>query len=346
MMIRKYTIIYCLWVGLLSGKAVTGFAQELRLSKIHTGINSSIRGLSVVDNSIAWLSGGNGIVGITNNGGQTWNFLPIKGFETMDFRSIYAFDDKKAIIANAGSPANILITQDGGQSWQIVYTNEHEAAFLDGVDFWDDQHGTIYGDPINGKMLILRTSDGGLTWHEIGNAPVLHDGEASFAASGTGIRCIDKDSVFIATGGSSSRMWISADKGENWTFLTPPILQGESSQGIFSMAIRRSTWILVGGDYKNEGFSHQHILYSDDQGQTWKSPDPATRGYRESVEYITKNMVVAVGPSGMDISQDGGKTWQPLNEESGFHVVRKARDGDLIIVAGSRGQVAILDSRH
>ena len=88
----------------------------------------------------------------------------VKDFEAVDFRSLYAFDSLNAIIANAGSPASILKTVDGGKTWKEVYHNEHKDIFLDGIDFWDSQRGLIYGDPINSHMQILKTSDGGNTW--------------------------------------------------------------------------------------------------------------------------------------------------------------------------------------
>ena len=167
------------------------------------------RGLSVVDDHVAWLSGSKGWVGLTIDGGNTWAFSQVKGFEASDFRSLYAFDARRAVIANAGSPATILITDDGGKIWKSVHTNVHKSAFIDGVDFWNEKDGMMYGDPIDGKMLLLRSADSGLTWVALSGAPHLEKGEASFAASGTGIRCTGKREVIIATGGLVSRLWKS-----------------------------------------------------------------------------------------------------------------------------------------
>ena len=51
--------------------------------------------------------------------------------------------------------------------------------------------------------------------------------------------------------------------------------------------------------------------------------------------------MIATGPSGTDISHDGGINWKPLSDEKSFHVVRKARKGSLIVLAGN-SKVAIL----
>lgn len=314
---------------------------QLELIPIATTIQASFRGLSVADDNVAWVSGSNGTVGITVDGGTTWRFISVPEHGTSDFRSIYAFDEKKAVIANAGSPAHILVTNDGGNSWQVVYTNSHEAAFIDGVDFWDQNNGLIYGDPINGKMLVIGTPDGGTTWKEL-PGPALAEGEASFAASGTGIRCYAKDKVMISTGGVKSRLWNGQPNHGVWSAIDVPVVQGQPATGIYSFAIRSKLLIAVGGDYTKPEASEKQSLRSTNFGESWTESSTPTRGYRECVEWIDNNRMLAVGPTGIDVSNDGGKNWRPLNDEKGYHVVRKARKGSLTLAAGAKGQIAII----
>ena len=136
------------------------FSQQINWKTIPPKTDASFRGLSVVDDKVAWVIGSKGWVGRSIDGGNNWEFAQVKGFEKYDFRSLYAFDAKNAIIANAGSPAFILRTSDGGRKWQVAYENADTAAFFDGVDFWNNNEGLIYGDPINGRMLLLSTEDG------------------------------------------------------------------------------------------------------------------------------------------------------------------------------------------
>ena len=304
---------------------VPAAAQDFYFKRLETSISSSFRGLSVVDNKVAWISGSAGWVGHTIKGGKSWRFSQVGGFENRGFRSIFAFDDKKAIVANAGSPANILVTNDGGSSWNIVYSNEHEDAFFDGTDFWNENDGIIYGDAIDGKMLLLTTKDGGKNWNEVNNPPILEEGEVSFAASGTGVRCIGNSKVLISTGGMVSRLWESSDKGETWRTISPPILQGEKTTGIYSLGSNESILNLVGGDYTKPPLSIKHNLYSLDNGETWNLPNEATRGYRECVEFISENTWIATGPTGTDISRDNGKNWSPLSDEEGYHLLPPGR---------------------
>lgn len=312
---------------------------QSRLVPFEVPVQSSFRGLSVIDDKVAWVSGSQGWVGKSLDAGVTWQFAQVAGFEKSDFRSLYAFSADVAVIANAGSPATILRTTDGGKNWATVYTLNHPDAFMDGIDFWNATEGIIYGDAIDKRMLLLTTHDGGKTWKELPEAqrPILSEGEGSFAASGTGIRYYDQSRLLISTGGKVSRLLTTSNLGKSWKIYSPPIIQGESGTGIFSLAFRdKDNGIVVGGDYVRDTLATQHILLTKDGGATWTQPATPTRGYRECVEYISSTRIVAAGPKGIDISTNGGLDWAPLSDQPGYHVVRKARHGSLIILAGNK----------
>lgn len=318
---------------------------QAQIRIIQTKTKASFRAMSVVDDRVVWLAGTQGTIGRSVSGGIDWQFSRIPGFENSDFRSLYAFDSIHAIIANTGSPAIILRTEDGGRNWKEVYRNTHKDAFLDGIGFWDQFNGIIYGDPIKGKLLLLKTSDGGRNWMEIPekNRPQTDSGEASFAASGTSIRLWDKSKVAIATGGLKSRIWFSEDEGKIWRKIPVPILQGSESRGIFSLFILDKLWMVAGGDYKSDTLKKDHVFISYDEGKSWTFPVKPTGGYRECIEKSGEDTFLASGPSGVDISGDGGKNWSLLSDQKGFHVVRKARNGKLTLLAGANGLIGILE---
>lgn len=311
------------------------------LIPLHSGTQTSLRGLSVVNDSVAWVSGSRGTWARTADSGRSWKWNQIKLYEKLDFRDIEAFSDQKAVMVNAGTPSVILLTNDGGESWKEVYRNESAEIFLDGIDFWDEKNGIIYGDPINGQMVLLKTSDGGNSWKDISiNNPItLIKGEASFAASGTGIRCGKNGKVWIATGGAQSRIFYSADYGKSWKAYACPIIQSKNSTGPFSIAFYRNKGIAVGGDYLKDTSRVNNSLLSADRGKTWTSPLIPTFGYRSAVEYLSAKVLVATGPGGTDFSSDGGKNWQKLSD-TGYHTVRKAKSGRLVLLSGSNGKIA------
>lgn len=318
-------------------------AQTYNLIPLVTDAKTSIRGLSVVDKEIIWVSGSKGSVGKSVNGGKTWEWTKPKGYETLDFRDIQAFDDKKAIIVNAGSPAYILSTIDGGKTWRENYKNIDSAIFLDGMDFWDKQKGMIFGDPINHKMQLLRTDDGGLTWENISKnlTQEMQVGEAGFAASGTTIKTRDQGKVWIATGGSASNIYYSANYGKTWNVYKCPIIQGENSTGIFSLDFfDAKNGIAVGGNYLKDKDNGNNVLYTKNGGRTWLKSKVPVSGYRSGVTYVDKDVCLATGTSGTDISRDGGKTWKNISDLS-FNAIKAI--GKTVILAGGKGNVYKID---
>lgn len=327
--------------------------QQYVLQPIDTKTDASFRGMSIPNDSVAWVSGSKGHVLVSKNSGTDWTMHRVSGFDKADFRTLHAFDDKNAIIANAGSPAVVLRTADGGTSWKQVYGNTDSAAFIDGIAFWDKKHGIIYGDPINGRLMLLTTNDGGLTWKEMPekSRPVMSDGEASFAASGTAIHCMGKRHLIIATGGKVSRLLVSRNRGRKWKAIATPILQGESGRGIFSFAaLGRRQWLIAGGDYTQDTLRRNNFFYTSNAGKTWMAPVTTTRGYRECLlpvndEVVAKKSrlsILAIGPSGIDISLDHGQNWQPFSDEKQYHVGMESPKGDLVVVAGGKGKLAVI----
>ena len=316
--------------------------QSQTLIPLASGKNTSLRGLSVVDETVAWASGSKGWTARSINGGKTWIWKQIPGYENLDFRDIEAFSANRALLLSAGTPAVILLTTDGGSVWKEVYRNDSPEIFLDGMDFWDADRGLIYGDPIKSKLVLLKTINGGVNWENISqnNTINLMVGEASFAASGTAIRCDSKGNTWIATGGSKSRIFYSSDYGNSWNVNDCPIIQGKSSTGPFSIAFyTKKIGIAVGGDYLIDSSRVDNLLLTRNSGKAWLKPFSSTFGYRSAVEYVSKLRLIATGPGGTDISNDGGKTWTNLSK-IGYHTVRKAKSGKLVLLTGSDGRIA------
>ncbi|RQO77171.1 oxidoreductase [Pedobacter sp. KBW01] len=300
-----------------------------------------MRGLSVVSDQVIWVSGSNGSVGKTTDGGATWKWLKPKGYEKIDFRDIEAFDDRQAIIVGIASPAYILKTVDGGETWTENYKNVDSAIFLDGLGFWDKNKGIIFGDPINDKMSLLKTTDAGKTWLDVStNLKLpLAKGEAGFAASGTTIKTLPGGRTWVATGGTVSNIYFSPDYGETWQVFKCPILQGGNSTGPFSIDfLNEKTGIVVGGDYLKDKENSNNVLLTNDGGKTWQKPATPVLGFRSAVTYINSKNLVATGTSGTDISTDGGQNWKHISDKS-FNAVQKAKKGKQVILAGEKGSV-------
>lgn len=304
---------------------------QLHLSETQPPLKS-IRGLSAVSDNVVWASGTGGMVGRSINGGNTWEWHQVKACDSCDWRSLYAFNDQKAVVINAGEPAHVFLTEDGGQSWKQVYFNATPGIFFDAVAFYNEREGIAIGDPMQQHFAVLRTHDGGNTWQmdTPGQSPEAAAGESIFAASGTSLIARSGLTLFV-TGGTVSRLHQLS--GTRWSSRPLPLLQGQPSTGAFSVAfLNNRTGIVVGGDYKQDTIRQQNCLLTTDGGRTWSSPRKAPGGFKSAVTWLTPQILVATGTSGTDISVNGGKDWEKIGE--GFHCAAKSRSGKRLFLAG------------
>lgn len=306
----------------------------------------SFRGLHTVDNQTAWASGTKGTVIRTTDGGMTWNAVQVPGSENLDFRDIHAFDMNSAVIISAGSPAKVFRTDDDGSTWTETYSNTSEGIFFNSLDFWDELNGIAVGDPIEGVFQIIKTTDGGRTWEQIpaNNIPPAVTREAHFAASGTCVVVLGDGNAWFGTGGGAARVFRSNDWGRSWTVVNTPMISGESSQGIFSLAFSDDmTGYAVGGDYQDYENNSNNAIMTSDGGVTWTLLEEGNQpgGFRSCVAYVPGSngkTLVAVGTTGSDMSFDSGLSWVPFDTLN-FHAVSFSDIDSGGWVSGGRGSI-------
>jgi photosystem II stability/assembly factor-like uncharacterized protein len=312
-----------------------------------TNVTARLRGVSAVNDRVAWASGANGTVIRTADGGKTWRRLPIPGTEKLDFRDVDAVDEKTAFVLSIGpgDASRIYKTADAGATWVQQFVNKDPKAFFDAMAFWDAKRGVAVSDSVDGQFVVLTTNDGGRTWTRVDAArlPPALPNEGFFAASGTNVATIRPNHVWIATGAASeSRVIRSSDGGRTWSAARTPISAGPSA-GIFSIAFSDAQHgLVVGGDYKAESAAVDNAAITSDGGATWTTV-AGLSGFRSVVSYLTRDgrSAIAVGPTGADHTTDGGKTWKPI-PGPGFHTFSVAPGWKIGFGAGERGSVARL----
>jgi photosystem II stability/assembly factor-like uncharacterized protein len=285
---------------------------------------------------VVWASGSQGTVGRSLDGGRTWQWQQVPGYEARDFRDVEAFDADTALLMAVAEPACILKTTDGGQTWRVVFADSTKGMFLDAMHFRDARHGIVVGDPVGGNFFVRGTDDGGNTWRVDYPPLAAHPGEACFAASGSNVLLLGDGSYRLVTGGKVSRLIGSS------TNRTLPLVQGNESAGAFSVVTQGKKMVIVGGDYAKEKEIRGTCALSDDGGRTWTLPAEPPRGYRSCVIHLGDDTFLSCGPMGVDRSRDGGRRWELVSRE-GFHVATRARNGRAVYLAGSSGRIGKLE---
>ena len=313
---------------------------------VTSGTTAELRGLSVVNENVAWASGTRGMVLRTLDGGRSWLADSIPGASTLDFRAVHAMNDGTGFVASAGEAekglARIYSTGDAGKHWHRVYATEEKGVFLDALGFWDLREGLALSDPVDTAFVLLRTSDRGGTWTRIPPAqlPKVLPGEAAFAASGSSIVLRGGGLLWIGTGGGGrARVMRSGDYGLTWQVVDVPLHAAGPAAGIFSLAFfDDSTGVAVGGDYTQPKLAATSVALTRDGGRTWRAAVAPPSAYLSGVAYAgTRDRLVAVGLAGTFVSSDGGDRWMQVDTVA-MNSVRFHRTAGFAV--GPRGRVA------
>lgn len=323
--------------------------HELTWNLKETKSTQQFRGLSPVSDRVVWVSGTNGTVLRTVNGGSTWinvspSFSP-ENHTDFQFRDIKAFSDKTAVVLSIGegNASRIYQTLNGGQTWKPTFTNTEPNAFYDCMAFENSKHGLALSDPVDGKFRLIETWDGGATWKIVDSMgiPVALTGEFGFAASGT---CIEAAAGrwYLASGGAAKGRIFRSKDGHRWKVADTPITGGAAA-GVFSVRFRdEKNGIAVGGDYEKPAGNVDNAAWSKDGGKSWQKAEIFPAGYRSGVSWVPGQSLtaVAVGTSGSDITHDSGRTWRTIGNGT-FDAV-ECISINTCWASGSNGRVARL----
>jgi photosystem II stability/assembly factor-like uncharacterized protein len=240
----------------------------------------------------------------------------------MQFRDIDAIDANTVYLLSSGSgeSSRIYKTTDAGESWNLQYTNPDSAGFFDCMAFWDANHGAVYGDAVDGSLVLLTTSDGS-KWSRVPTAalPAALPGEGGFAASGTCLITHGDSIGWIGTGAASTaRVLKTTDRGSTWTAFSTPIVSGTGSSGIMTLGFFDDLrGIVAGGVISSQNTHSASVAVSADGGSTWSlAGHPVMPGAIYGIAVVPAAdapTVVAVGPGGANFSSDNGATWKQLD---------------------------------
>ncbi len=271
----------------LIGSIAVGQSWHIKNSDTH----ATLRGVSVVNDKVVWISGNQGTIIRTVDGAVSVQNVSPKGVADLDFRDIEAISDRVAYAMSAGEGrmSRMYKTDDGGATWTMQKANGAEG-FWDSFGMWDATHGILMGDPVNGRFTILTTSDG-LNWTEQ-EGPKAEADEAAFAGSGTALVVRGTREAWFATGGVgavvSSARRIPARRGRR--IQGPETVCGK--RGHLLAGLRQTRGVAVGGDYTKASETNVNLAVFD--GSKWSVPQGKPL-----------RLSLSRGPSGCEMGRGG-----------------------------------------
>jgi len=322
---------------------------NLEIQSLTTQSEASLRGLFAVNEQVVWASGSAGTVLLSTDGGEAWLNVSVPGAEANDFRSIHAWDESRAMVFGIAGPDFGYITDDGGKTWNVAYSDTTKGLFFNSLKFADDLNGLAVSDPVEGKFFVLRTEDGGRNWERVTALPAVEEGEANFAASNTCIEYLPSGRAWIASGGMAARVFYSDDFGKTWDVVKTPMIRGSNSSGIFSVAFQNEKeGVIVGGIYNQPEVNTNIAAYTIDGGKTWLPAENMPLEYRSCVQLVDfeeEPVFFAIGKTGCDISVDGGRNWNFVSAD-GFYTFKAVPGESAGFAAGAEGRIAKVRFKH
>lgn len=339
--------------GVAFANALTGYIVGARGTAIKTtdgGLTwSSIIGLSVdksflsvaAKNETVIITGVDGQCWKSTDGGETWNALKFQTDSHSDVTDVFMVNSDSVYFVGGGG--YIRQTINGGASFRWGQHGLH--APLHSIFFFDRLRGWACGEKNN---VVLRTTDGGLTWQMPNGTTVNYVWNQKLSASSSigntfAISPLDKNRLYLALG---RFIYMSTDIGETWT-QTAVISPNSGSTHSFYISPKDTNQYVVaftgGGD---------RIMYSSNRGLTWSSP--IIRGFSSYGMPLEMDRshpdTLIFGPEDgyLYISRDFGASWDTLSHP-GFNSpcdLQIVRDSAEIMWVGDSGPSRISRSTN
>jgi len=138
------------------------------------------------------------------------------GQSNIDVTSLVVNDEATSayLLAGAASSAQVYHSTDGGSSWTISSkppTGGSKTYVLMAADF--AHHGKAYTSTSGSNSAFSYTTDGGVTWNQVG---LIDTGISNIVDLAVSPNYSQDNTLFMLTWGSEHSLWRSLNEGERW----------------------------------------------------------------------------------------------------------------------------------
>lgn len=152
--------IYTIFSAIMLSASMT-FSQW---SEQSSGVTTTLDSVWPIDNNIVWVSGANGKVLLTTNGGTTWSIIPSPNI-SLSLENIYGIDANTALVSGNDTSTYVYKTTNAGASWTQVFTQFSGVInSIGGFVNFDPNYCGMIGDPVGSRWSIWNSTNGGSTW--------------------------------------------------------------------------------------------------------------------------------------------------------------------------------------
>ncbi len=232
---------------------------------------------------------------ITNNGGDSWQEVPLPGFSFHGFKSVCYLDQNNAFIV--GAYGNYFKSTNGGGSWIEKSERVVNGDFYK-VQFCNSNIGYAFGYHQDGglpTLALTKSTDGGQSW-------VIK--EVFFEAMEGSMYFLNSDTGYVVTDGWGIQIFKTMDGGSSWEELD----EGNFNFTPYTIRFFDNNNGLIAGDSK--------IIKTSNGGYEWDLVyDNWNVDAFYDIHYKSENSILIAGSySGHKLivmeSTDGGNNWQ------------------------------------
>lgn len=254
-----------------------------------------------------------GHVILSDDKGVTWRQAQKVPTRTT-LTAVYFTDDKNGWAV--GHDTVIINTTDGGETWQMQYSDPPAETPLLSVWFENNEHGLAVGS----FSFMLETFDGGKTWE---SRPLLETEPEGFEQPHLNALFWGPDrrtEVMIAS--EAGNFFRSRDAGKTWELVRMPYV-GSFWGGMVTNTGR----VLAFGMRGN-------IFRSDNFGDTWEKSDTGADQSFSSGIQLSDGTIMAVGLAGT-------VAYSSNNGDSFTTIIRPSRTGLSTLIESVNGEVVL-----